>query len=180
MRTNPFGKLDPFNTLFQHLNGMVLLYDRKPDEAIAQFRRLLSTSPNYIPAHFWLWHILHYLGKDKDALAEAMVLAPRLDADGPDVAKALTRGYSEAGYAGAMRRAVAVLEAHSRSSFPDSFSLANIYVQLGEKSQALKWLEYGFDVGDSNAIQTLGMPIFDSLRDEPRFQALVKRMNLPN
>lgn len=54
-----------------------------------------------------------------------------------------------------------------------------VYVQLGETQKALDWLERGFDAGEGNTRTFLGVPTFDSVRDDPRFTRLVMRMNLP-
>ena len=58
--------------------------------------------------------------------------------------------------------------------------MATVYVQLGEKDRALKWLERGFDGGEPTVGMWLGMPTFDILRDEPWFKRLMQLMNLPN
>jgi serine/threonine-protein kinase len=170
--------LDPFSILTQHRYALELLLNSQRDEAVQQWRRIIQTSPDFVPAHYWLWHVFHLIdGKDDDALAQAK--ATWTEYGDPEVAQAITQGYAEAGYPGAMRRAAAVLEAQGQKSFPDSFSLANIYTHLGDKNQALKWLEKGFDDGESNTRSFLGLPTFDSLRSDPRFQTLMQRMNLP-
>jgi hypothetical protein len=155
-----------------------LLLNRQRDEAVQQWRRIIQTSPGFVPAHYWLWHVFHLVdGKDGDALEQAK--ATWTEYGDPEVAQAITQGYAEAGYSGAMHRAAAVLEAQGQKGFPDSFALANIYTHLGDKNLALKWLEKGFEDGESNTRSFLGMPTFDSLRNDPRFQTLMHRMNLP-
>jgi hypothetical protein len=49
----------------------------------------------------------------------------------------------------------------------------------GEKDQALEWLEKAFELRDQNIVFANVMPDFESLRNTPRFQALLRRMNFP-
>jgi hypothetical protein len=54
-----------------------------------------------------------------------------------------------------------------------------LYIWAGEKAQALEWLEKGLEVRDLNLPLVNVSPDYDTLRSEPRFQALLRRMNLP-
>ena len=56
--------------------------------------------------------------------------------------------------------------------------LARGYVMAGDRERALEWLEKGIELHDAN-MAYLGFPGFNSLRPDPRFQALLRRMNLP-
>jgi hypothetical protein len=56
--------------------------------------------------------------------------------------------------------------------------IAQLYLEAGEKAKALEWLEKGVELRDPN-MPYLGVPFYDSLHSEPRFQALLRRMNLP-
>jgi len=170
--------LDPFNAGTKHADAQQTLYEGRLEEAKTKFRSVLELSPDFYPAHFWLWHLLHLQGKDADAFVEAK--ATFAAAGDNEVGLGLTRGYSEAGYTGAMRQTAAALEAAGAKRYLDYFSLANVYVHLGEKDRALDWLERGFDAGEVNIRTYLGMPTFDTVRDDPRFARLVKRMNLPH
>jgi hypothetical protein len=54
-----------------------------------------------------------------------------------------------------------------------------LYVEAGEEAQALDWLEKGFEVRDPNMPYVNADSTFDTLRNTPRFQALLRRMNFP-
>src|SRR5262249_1073734 len=154
-------KLDPFSVSIQSFHALELLYERRREEATGQWRDLAKASPSFVPAHFWLWHVFHILdGRDQEALEQAK--ATFAGSGDTGVERGLRRGYAEAGYPGAMRQAVSVLEAQARMGRPDSFAIATTYVHLGEKSQALTWLEKGFDAAEINTTSWLGLPIFDS------------------
>ena len=57
--------------------------------------------------------------------------------------------------------------------------VAELYARAGERVRALEWLEKGFEDRDPNMNFIDDYPIFESLRSEPRFQDLLRRMNLP-
>ena len=96
-----------------------------------------------------------------------------------EVEEALDRGYAQGGYQGAMRRAAETLVARSKITFVPPFPIARLYAVAGENDRALEWLEKGYEER-SPTMPYLGIiPIFDPLRDDPRFQDLLRRMNFP-
>ena len=62
---------------------------------------------------------------------------------------------------------------------PDAASIASIHAALGERAQALDWLERGFGTGAFMAYVGVD-PAFRSLRDEPRFREILRKLGLPN
>jgi hypothetical protein len=56
---------------------------------------------------------------------------------------------------------------------------ANNYVMAGDNARALDWLEKAYAERDPNMTYISCMPFWDPLRAEPRFQALLRQMNLP-
>lgn len=57
--------------------------------------------------------------------------------------------------------------------------VAMFYAGLGDKDKALAWLERAFDEQSPCLVVLKVDPLFDSLRSDPRFQDLVRRMNFP-
>jgi TolB-like protein/Tfp pilus assembly protein PilF len=171
-------ELDPFNEFFQSIYAVDLLYVHRYDEAIAQCRNALRTVPDSPAAQSMLFWGLSLKGMHKEALAAAKAYLNVVYRD-RDVEKAFDRGYAEGGYSSAMRRAADALAAHFRKSYVNPDDIACLYLEAGEKAQALEWLEKGVEVRDP-VMPYLGIPFFyDRLRSDPRFQALLRRMNLP-
>ena len=54
-----------------------------------------------------------------------------------------------------------------------------LFSMAGNKERALEWLETAFEEHDPNLPYTFCMPLYDNLRDEPRFQEIAKKLNLP-
>ena len=106
-----------------------------------------STGPS---ATQWvLFWALSLKGMHKEALAEAKAYLNVCYRD-RDVEEAFDRGYTEGGYSVAMRRAAEALAAHFRKSYVNPSDIALLYLEAGEKAQALDWLEKGLEVRDPN------------------------------
>jgi len=170
-------ELDPYNSLFQSLAAAVFLLAHRYDDAIAHARSAQRTNADDPVAHNLLQVCFFMKGMYEEAFAEwkAMWNIPLYG--NHDIAEALERGYAEAGFTGAMRHAA---EAWATVVYErgEPWYLAAAYVMAGDKERALEWLEKGFELHDAN-MAYLGFPGFDSLRSGPRFQDLLRRMNLP-
>jgi serine/threonine-protein kinase len=160
-------ELDPLNSLFMSIYGSVLLSLGRYDEATKQVRNALKTSPNDPVAHSILQEVYHIKGQYEEALAEAKATFSAWGLD--PLVEVIEQGYEKDGYAGAMRSAAETLEAFSQEAFisPD-------------KEKSLEWLEKGYEIKDPNMPYIKGHGIIDNLlHDDPRFQDLLRRMNLP-
>ena len=71
------------------------------------------------------------------------------------------------------------LKETARHSYVSGVLFAQVYVGLGENDQALRWLEQAYEDRDTWTQWTNIWPALDPLRSEPRFQALLHRMNFP-
>jgi len=172
-------ELDPFNSLFHSWYALVLYSQRCYDEAVAAAREALRIQSDFPVATNVLWFIMHEKkGMEKEALEAAKVFA-RVTYNDPRIEAALDEGYAQGGYAEAMKRTA---EVHI-SRLPEVFCLpsdiAMFYAMAGEKDKAIEWFEKGLEVHDP-LLPYLGIPAFvDLLGDEPRYQELLRKMNLP-
>jgi TolB-like protein/DNA-binding winged helix-turn-helix (wHTH) protein/Tfp pilus assembly protein PilF len=170
-------ELDPFNPFFQCFYGWHLVYLQRHDEAIAQFRKVLATVPDFSSAHMGLWGAYYKKGMNEEALAEARkffsVLHDR------EVEEALTLGYAEGGYARAMHRGAEILAARSKRTHVPAVRIARLYAHAGDKAEVLSWLRKACDERET-PLTHLGVAWdWDFLRSDPRFQDLLRRMNFP-
>ena len=109
---------------------------------------------------------------------EALALERKNWAGDRELTEALEKGYAEGGYAGAEKRLADTLA--SRFGKPggvQTYHLANLYLHAGDRDRALEWLEKAYAERNRN-MPYIGLH-FDSLRSDPRFQSLLRRMNLP-
>jgi tetratricopeptide (TPR) repeat protein len=169
--------LDPFNAVAQASYGNILLFDRRYEEAIVVYRNALTISPNMQVFAHTLATALEFAGRHEEAL-EAQGAYFSAVGDG-ESRQALARGYAEGGYAEAMRQAADAFARWSRRTDTASAYVSQLYARAGEKERALDWLERAFVMGDAG-MPYLRMPGYDAVRGDPRFQDLMRRMNLPH
>jgi tetratricopeptide (TPR) repeat protein len=168
-------ELDPLNPFYEALYGADLLIVNRYDDAIAQLRKARRLVPGSPLVHTGLHTAFYLKGMYEEAFEENR--AWFADAGDHEVEAALARGYAEAGYPGAMRLAADTLAA--RSNYNKPMEIAALYASAGKKDQALEWLENAFETRDPNIPYLGAIPHFDSLRDDPRYEELLRRMNLP-
>ena len=168
---------DPFNNLFQSFYGVDLLMARRYDEAIAQFQNARKTAPNNPILFTGLQDAFYEQGRYDEALAE---LKAMFAADGErELVEILERSYAESGYREAMRRVAETRAARSGRTFVPPLGLAGLFAPAGERERVLEWLEKAYEAHDPNLPYISAIPLFDIVRDDPRFQDLLRRMNLP-
>jgi hypothetical protein len=78
----------------------------------------------------------------------------------------------------ALQRTAETLAARSRTAYVPAWQIGTLYTRAGLKEEALEWLEKAYQAHDPNMPYISVDPIFDILRDDPRFQDLLRRMNL--
>jgi serine/threonine protein kinase/tetratricopeptide (TPR) repeat protein len=170
--------LDPFNPLIQCWHALVLYYLRRYDEAIAAAREALRIQPDYPFATNALWYILHEKkGMERESFEAAKDFA-RVAYNDPGIDSALDEGYAQGGYTEAMKRVAEALVARLPETYCLPSDIASFYTMAGENDKALDWLEKGLEIHDP-VLPYIGMPDFDGLRSDPRFQELLRKMNLP-
>ena len=169
-------KLDPLSPLINYFHGIVLACNGRFDDALAAFRTVQEIEPN-----FWL----AFLGEaamlaEKGMHDEELAIRRRLAADDAELTKALEDGFKKAGHKGAAR-AVADLEAERYGKPGRSVSadgIANKYLDAGDYELAIDWYEKAYEE-HAPGMPYIGTPNKDPLRSNPRFQELLRKMNLP-
>ncbi len=169
-------ELDPLNTLVQGIYTMYLMQVRRYDDAIALLRKILADTPNDAIALSTLRSAYHMKRMYKEALE---IWKASYAAKGDrEAVEALDRGFAEAGYRGALRRVAETLVARSKTTFVTPWQIATLYTRAGLNKEAIDWLEKAYQAHDQNMPYICVDPIFDDLRNEPRFQDILRRMKL--
>ncbi len=168
-------KLDPFNPLYHSLYGMVLVYLRRYDDALTAAQAAISIRADTAIAFSVIQRVYLCKGMRDEQLADQRL---RISRD-PERVAAFDRGLVEGGYEGAQRAIADVLAArYEKSQYHDATALAMRYLDAGDKERAIAWLYRAYDDRDQN-LPYLGMPNWDPLRTDPRYQALLRRIGLP-
>jgi TolB-like protein len=167
--------LDPFNVTIHSFRSVDLLFARRFDDAIAQAREALSMDPRNPVASSALVMALVEKGMTTEALP---LIKDRFKDYGiPDFDAALDRGFTEAGFPGAMKRGAEALAATDIVGLRGE--VADFYVLAGDLDHAMVCIEQAYEARNPNLPYIGGLPMYDSLRSDPRFQDLLRRMKLP-
>jgi len=168
---------DPLDVGSRVFHAFALFYARRYDEATAQARAALRLQPGHPGALGALVQTAHMKQQYADVVAAA---ATMYEATGrPDVAEALKKGYAEVGYAAAWRQATAVELAKYGDEPGVALDAAENYAIAADRARALDLLERAYKERVPGITYIGCNPLFDPLRAEPRFQALLRQMNLP-
>jgi len=169
-------EIDPLSLEANVNVGLVLHLARRDDDAISWFRRTLDMNPNFLRAHWLLGLTLMQKNRLEEAIAE---LQKAVELSGGGVVLG-SLGYA---YAVAGRRAEALevvdrLETNSKGHYLAPAAVSIVFAGLGDKDQAMSWLERANEERDPWATDIKVQPMFDSLRSDPRFQDLLRRVGL--
>jgi serine/threonine-protein kinase len=170
-------ELDPANSLFQSLYAVVLQFARRYDESRMAARAALVMQPDNPVALFAAWFAASHAGDFEEAVATVKAYM-NVSYDDPTVEKALEEGWAQGGYPEAMKQGAEALEARFQESFALPTDIAFVWIEAGELDRALDWLERGYEIRDPS-MPYLGSPALDPVRSDPRFQAIVDKMNFP-
>ena len=171
-------ELSPFDILFNIHLGWHYLYARQYDQALDQIEKTVEMDKNFAQTYPWLGLILEQKGKYAEAIA-AFQNAIRLFPGGSSIAEAeLAHAYAVSGNREEAQKIIAELQELAKSKYVSSFQIAAIYAGLGEKDQAFAWLEKAYEERSDGLVNLNAEQRFDSLRSDPRFKDLARRIGL--
>ncbi len=163
-------KLDPLSLIFNAIEAFVLYFARDYDQAIEQSKKTLEMDPSFMPAHFYLGRCYREIGMYEKALEEFRKINDQA-AIGITLAKMgkkseahqVIKGYTED-----------TTQSDSPLSLVD---IARIYFALEENDQGFKWLIKAYE--EKKSLRYLKVhPLYDHVRSDPRFKALMKKVGL--
>jgi eukaryotic-like serine/threonine-protein kinase len=167
-------QLDPLSPVVRYRAGRVYFQARAYPKAIEQFRRILELNPSDPLGLYGLGLVYRAQGRPDQAI-------PYLQKESFEQGFDLDAAYAAAGNSAEARSRLAHdLERLSAAKvFIRPSLVAEVYASLGDKDEAMRWLEQGYREHDAFLILLKVWPPFDPLRSDPRFEALVRRMNFP-
>ncbi len=163
---------DPLSTWLLFNLGRTYYGAGRFDDAAATFRRIHEIEPTHQWARMYLAQTLHEQGEEEAALAlEAAETDPGL--------LAYTRPI-DLWTAGRKAEADAALEEEiARYGDINAYAIAQTYAYRGDRNRALEWLEKAYEQKNSGLLEIVGQPLFRNLCGDPRFDAFMRKMNLP-
>lgn len=164
-------QLDPVSSAAHSALGRFLYRAHRFEEALPHLLRAVELEPRGLTPNVRLGDLYVQLGRYEDAIA-AYKKAKEVDPNGKNFQAALARVYALMGRHREARRMVRGLKANP-------YIIAAVYAALGDKDDAFKILEKAVD--EHQLITPIKVePPLESLRSDPRWQALLLRMNFPN
>jgi TolB-like protein/DNA-binding winged helix-turn-helix (wHTH) protein/Tfp pilus assembly protein PilF len=165
--------LDPLSLIISADMAEILLVAHLNDEAVEQSRRTIDMDPHFGIAHYELGQAFVQKHSYNEAIAE---FQKAIELSGGSIPCTSNLAYAYA-VSNQRNEAVKILNDLLTRSTRNASEIALMYVGLGEKDQAMKWLERAYAEHFNPSI--LVRPAFDPLRSDPRFQNLVHRIGLP-
>ena len=165
-------QLDPLSLIIAADNGAILYYSRQYDRAIAQFKAVHELDPGFPRAG-----IIFESYVEKGMFAEAVAyLETQCPNDSPWCVSNRAYTYGRAGKQGQAERELRKLLDLNQRQLVDPMVIVPAYVGMGNNDQAIAWLEKAY-AQHSNGLTALKVdPAYDPLRDDPRFQNLLRRV----
>lgn len=173
---------DPLSLIINTDAAQILNFAKRYDQAIAQSKRVLEMDPQFPLARLTL--AFSYLAEHQyEAAVEEAKKGAQAPGAGPDLEANLAATYAMAGQAAHARALLSQLKGESERQHPGQIffcPLAQVYAALGEKEQAFAWLEKDFGARNGGLTLIRVLPFLDSLRGDPHFADLVRRIGLPS
>ena len=172
-------ELDPLSPIITINVGEVLFYMQRYDLAKEQFTKALEFDPNFSLAHLELGVLLYERqSKFDEAIGELQKVRQIVGADNPYGMGHLGYVYARAGKRDEAIKTLHQLLEFSKKGYSLSVQIAYIYAGLGDKDKAFEWLGNAYDE-QNNYLRDLKIAfVWDILRSDPRYTALLKKIGL--
>jgi TolB-like protein/Flp pilus assembly protein TadD len=168
-------ELDPLSLVINADLGGTYYFARRYDEAIAQQRKTLEMDPGFYFARFSLGEALAAKRVFDEAIGEYQ--KARALNDDPYVLALLGNAYARSGNRTEALKILDQLKELSRQRYVNAYSFAVVYVGLGDKEEALRWLEQSYQDRAGSDVGWIRVDsLVDPLRDDPRFEALAEKI----
>lgn len=169
-------ELEPASLPMNRAYGLLLMFARRYDESEAQLKKTIDLDPNFVLAHYSIAGLYTLMGRHAEA-AEAYARSREVAGD-HDNARSIRASFASGGSEGFMRDLTNNKWPTSSSTTPE-YILATNLAAIGEKDRALAALEKAHEDRNGFMIWINVDPRFDSVREDPRFQQLVRQVGLP-
>jgi tetratricopeptide (TPR) repeat protein len=169
------SELDPLSVIINADLAWTYASAHRLDEAEAQARKTLEIDPRFFLAHYYLAGVQQAKGRLPEAISEYQ---QAFDLNGDSYSLAgLGQAYARAGNKAEAQKVLARMNEEAKSRHIAPYAWALLFLGLGDKNRALDELETAYQRGDTNYLFILKVdPLFDDLRGQPRFEALVQKV----
>jgi TolB-like protein/Tfp pilus assembly protein PilF len=165
-------ELDPYSSLIRGLYGAWLGHVGRYEEAIREVLKSKELDPTQPVGT--INYYLYVLGKEEEAFREF-----RKNFKDHEYLKAVDDGYAEGGYKGAQKKLADLRVEKAKGSYISPMIIANNYAVAGEYDKSIYWLEVAYEARDPSLPYVTLRHWYSEIREDPRFQDLCRKLNLP-
>jgi tetratricopeptide (TPR) repeat protein len=169
-----FLRLAPLDPYFRSERFTTFIYAREYQRALEEVERSRKLNPDFVGLDIPLAYFM--LGRAEDAHREFIAFFERAGRPLAWMREAMERGWAESGWEGSIR---AWLEVATKVDGLSPYQIAVGYAHVGDLDEAFTWLERGYSERDPAMILVKAHSAFDSLRSDPRFDDLLRRIGFP-
>jgi TolB-like protein/DNA-binding winged helix-turn-helix (wHTH) protein/Tfp pilus assembly protein PilF len=148
------------------------------DLAGERARELLEVAPNYVWGHYEQAQIYEQQGASGKAAQEFSKAEELFGADAKKIAR-IKEALVKSGPEGFWRQILANYEESAKSEYVPAVLVAQACIRIGNQRCAFEWLERGYEERDDLMVNLTVEPVFGGVREDPRFQNLIRRVGLP-
>jgi tetratricopeptide (TPR) repeat protein len=168
-------ELDPLSLIINTNVGWVLYFAGRYDAAVEQLRKALELDLDFFVAHWELGLAYDQEGLNEEARSEfqkARMFSP----SNPVILASLGEADAGSGRRNEAREILNQLTQLSKQQFVSPYVIAVLTVALGANDEAFQWLERAYEQRDNNLILLKVDPRLRTIRSDPRFQDLLRRI----
>jgi serine/threonine protein kinase len=175
-------ELDPLSPVIGTALAQTYYFDRQFDKAIEACNKVIADNPGFGTAHAWLATSVWAEHKYPQAIQE-WETAAQLGGEKnyAEYAAGLAAGFRAGGWPNAVRKGIEIrlAQRNAKNGYVSSTRIAQLYADLGEKDHAFEWLDIAYQERDFWLITLRSDARFDSLRSDPRYAELVRKIGFP-
>ncbi|HEY3137718.1 MAG TPA: protein kinase [Blastocatellia bacterium] len=171
-------ELDPLSLRINANEGQFLIHAGQPDEGLARLQKAFELDPRFWLAHLFASSAYIEKGMFAEAVAEARKARDFSGASTHHPVAFLSYALAKSGKQAEARAELEGLLKLSTERYVSSYNIALIYNGLDERDETINWLERGYKERDPKMVFLKVEPKWNNLRDDPRFQDLLRRIGL--
>ena len=171
-------ELDPFSLIINTSAGFVYLYAGREDKAVEQAEKVLDMDPTFFGAYFILIDVNERKRKYDEAVDMGLKGFSLAGFVSQQELTSLREIYASSGRIGYLRRWLEITQSKAEQGQVLNYHIASLYVRLDETEKAIDYLEKAYEEHDYDLDDLLVNDVFNKLRSDPRFTALLKKMGL--
>ena len=169
--------LDPVSSIVARDLAVIHFYRGDFETALEQCDHTIELNPHFAPA-YWILGVLQEQRKDFDESAAAFQRAVHLSPQAPRMHGALGRTFALSGRKTQALEVLHKLEGYSKERYVSPLEFAWIRFALGERDLGFHWMQKALEDRSFDLISIKVDPRFDPLKDDPRFEAIARRMGV--